>query len=547
LDKIQELEKKLKTASNEEKVDILNHIASSVYNAEPEKTEQRAREALALAEKIDSEKGIAKSCNNIGISFHRRGNYDKAIEFYLKALKIFEKMGDKNNIAGPKNNIGAIYEKQGNYDLALKFHFEALKAWEEMNDKNHLSVSLNNIGIIYEKQGRYDEALECHLKALKINEEIGNKQNIAASYKNIGNIYGDKQVDDKAMEYFQKAKELFEETGDKYGLISSCTSLGIMYTRLKNYDLAHEYLEKSVELAHEFKAKGLEINAIKSFSRLYEEQENFEQALQYYKNFTDLRAEIFNEQKSKQIAEMQTKYETEKKEKEAEIYRLKNVELATANEVIRIKNQNLEIHEEQLKLINKIIRHDIINNLAVINSAIALYIESEEKPLLDEALLRVDKSIKLINKMREHESLIASEDLKFIDLTDVIKKILINYPDMEFTIMGQAQVLADDAIDSVIDNIINNALLHSGTNKIAIEITSSDNKCSLRIADYGIGIPDDIKNKIFDEGFIYGKKGHTGVGLYIVKESVKRWGGDIIVENNEPKGTAFILHFQSVR
>jgi len=71
--------------------------------------------------------------------------------------------------------------------------------------------------------------------------------------------------------------------------------------------------------------------------------------------------------------------------------------------------------------------------------------------------------------------------------------------------------------------------------------------CSLRIADYGIGIPDKIKKKIFDEGFIYGKKGHTGIGLYIVNESVKRCGGEISVEDNKPKGTVFILRLQSVR
>ncbi len=587
MNKIKEIEEKLKTVSGEERVEKLNDLAFALYNSEPEKTEQYANEALALAEKLGSDPGISRSYNIIGISYHVRGDYDKAMAFYLKALKIYEKMGNNNRIAVSKNNIGAIYEKQGNYDQALRFYFDASRIWEEMDDKKRLSASLNNIGniyqkqesydrsleyhlkslkikeeigdkrgasisynnigIIYGKQGNLDLALEYHLKALKIKEEIGDKRTIAVSYINIGNIYSDKKDDDKATEYHLKALKIFEDISDKYGIIVSCTSLGIIYTKLENHDLAHKYLKKSLPLAREIGAKGLEIDAIKALSGLYEAQEDFEQALQYHKKYTDLEKEIFNEQKSRQIAEMQTKYETEKKEKEAEIYRLKNVELAKVNEVIQIKNKKLEIREEQLHFINKILRHDIINNLSIIDSAINLYKESKDKSMLEEALLKVDKSVKLINKMREHESLIASENLKFIEISEVVNKVIKNYPDIEFTVTGKEQILADDAFNSVIDNIISNAITHSGTRKIDIEISSSGKICLLRIADYGIGIPDEIKNKIFDEGFIYGKKGNTGIGLYIVNESVKRWGGEISVEDNKPNGTAFILRLQSAR
>ena len=587
MDKIKELEKKVHESSGEEKVERLNDLAYAIYNSDPEKTEQYAKDALELAKKINSNYGIARSYNIIGISFHRRGNYDQAMRFYNQARTVFEKIDDKHKIASLNNNTGAIFEKLGNYDNALESHFQALKIWEEMDDLQHTSASLNNIGIIYEKQGSYDHALEYHfkslkikeelgdtrnaafsynnigiiyeklnkldlaleyhLKALKIKEEFGEKQTIAVSYINIGNIYTGQLQNDKAMEYCIKAQNLFEETSDKYGLVTTYISIGIINIRFQNYKLAQEYLVRSLELAQKIKAKGLELKTIDALAELYETQEDFGQALQYYKKYTDLEKEIFNEQKSKQMAEMQTKYETYKKEKEAEIYRLKNVELVKANEVIHIKNKKLEIHEEQLKLINKIIRHDIINNLAVIESAINLYKGSKDKSMLDEVLLKVDKSIKLIRKMREHESLIASENLKFIEISDVVKKVIKNYPDIDFTVTGKEQILADDAIDSVIDNIISNAVTHGETQKIDIQISTSGDMCSLRIADYGIGIPDKIKKKIFDEGFIYGKKGHTGIGLYIVNESVKRWGGEISVEDNKPKGTVFILHLQSVR
>ncbi len=151
MNKIKEIEEKLKTVSGEEKVERLNDLAYAIYNSDPEKTEQYAKDALELAKEINSNYGIARSYNIIGISFHRRGDYNQAMEFYLKSRTVFEKIDDKHKIAALNNNIGAIYEKLGNYGHALESHFQSLKIWEEMNDLKHASASLNNIGIIYEK------------------------------------------------------------------------------------------------------------------------------------------------------------------------------------------------------------------------------------------------------------------------------------------------------------------------------------------------------------------------------------------------------------
>jgi len=97
------------------------------------------------------------------------------------------------------------------------------------------------------------------------------------------------------------------------------------------------------------------------------------------------------------------------------------------------------------------------------------------------------------------------------------------------------------------DNIINNAVIHSGTTKIDIKINSIDDKCILKIIDYGIGIPDKIKQDVFKEEYIFGKSGKAGIGLFIANEFVKQCGREISIENNKPKGTAFILRIPNAR
>jgi signal transduction histidine kinase len=67
----------------------------------------------------------------------------------------------------------------------------------------------------------------------------------------------------------------------------------------------------------------------------------------------------------------------------------------------------------------------------------------------------------------------------------------------------------------------------------------------MRIADYGKGVPPEIKGMIFQEGFRYGEMGNTGLGLYIVKKTMERYGGQVSVEDNQPKGAVFVLRFKS--
>ena len=70
--------------------------------------------------------------------------------------------------------------------------------------------------------------------------------------------------------------------------------------------------------------------------------------------------------------------------------------------------------------------------------------------------------------------------------------------------------------------------------------------CEVRIADNGIGIADTIKDKIFDEGFSFGERGNSGLGLHIVNKAMQSYGGYVYVEDNEPQGTVFILRFKRI-
>lgn len=215
-------------------------------------------------------------------------------------------------------------------------------------------------------------------------------------------------------------------------------------------------------------------------------------------------------------------------------------------ELRQIADKKVIAHRERLLLINSILRHDITNNLTVIKSAFRLFKRKKDVQVMEDASAYIDKSIKLIRRMSilgKDNSL--NQDLMNYDVRQILESIMIGNDSIEFNLKGNCSILADESIESVFDNIIRNAITHGKTNRIDINITEKGKICEVSISDYGVGIPEDVMNKIFDENFIYGKTVNTGIGLHIVKTAMNNFGGDVLVEKNEPQGTTFVLEFLS--
>ncbi len=214
----------------------------------------------------------------------------------------------------------------------------------------------------------------------------------------------------------------------------------------------------------------------------------------------------------------------------------------------KLAEQEIKSHQEHLTLINQILRHDITNDLLVIQSAINLYNKSREEEFLEAISSHAEKSIKLIQRMGGLEKFISTHrELKIIELVGVIEEIIKNYDFISFVIKGKARIMADDSVGSVLDNIVRNAVIHGKADRIAIDISEENDMCEVRIADNGVGIPDDIKKTIFEEGFTHGDTGHTGIGLHVVQKAMEGYGGYCWAEDNKPRGAVFALRFRRVK
>ncbi len=218
--------------------------------------------------------------------------------------------------------------------------------------------------------------------------------------------------------------------------------------------------------------------------------------------------------------------------------------LISLMDITKLKKAEEELRNgrERLKMLNKIIRHDIANDFIVIKSAINIFRRSSDEKMIDEIEKRVNKSLTTIDSYRKYESFIdLNQDLEEFEITESLNDIIAEFPNIEFNIHGKCKVFADNALDSVFTNLISNSIKHGNSTKIDIKISSEQNICKIKFMDNGTGIPDKIKNQIFDEGFFHGQTGNTGIGLHIVKKTIERYEGSIFVEDNEPGGAVFLI------
>jgi len=199
---------------------------------------------------------------------------------------------------------------------------------------------------------------------------------------------------------------------------------------------------------------------------------------------------------------------------------------------------------ESLELINNILKHDIINDLqSVMNSVELLDTVNVKNDIYSNIKEQLSNSVGLIVKMNELEKAIRKDmtRTKKIDLNEVVEKCLEKYQNtgIIFEIEGEGEILADQAIYSVVDNLIGNAVKHSKTEKIKIQIYKKENKLYFEVIDYGIGLPEDVISKINTKNYKIDRTNISELGLFIVLKTVDRYDGELEVIANKSNGTIF--------
>lgn len=314
--------------------------------------------------------------------------YDSAIYYGQKALKILEKEGDLNSLLTVYSNLNNVYNNQGKYDIAIAYSLKGLKKAEKVKQKGWISFFYTQLSIDYHDYESYEKGVYFGKKALKILEQNKNKE-ISAIYRALNAIainYDDWNKPDSALFYHKKVFNYYKGK-DTLSIGSTYNNIGNTLLKQKKYNEAKKWLETGLKIS-EVNAKGVEntgntrffyeratlftnlatieselnnyAEAEKLFTKaydfasksksaeklrdLYAQRAKFYTKAQKYKlattdheKYIKLRDSVFDVKRAKTFAELEAKYQNEKKEKELLQVKSKIVERET-----EIKRKNTQ-------------------------------------------------------------------------------------------------------------------------------------------------------------------------------------------------------------
>ncbi|MGB9985538.1 ATP-binding protein [Salarchaeum japonicum] len=218
--------------------------------------------------------------------------------------------------------------------------------------------------------------------------------------------------------------------------------------------------------------------------------------------------------------------------------------------------RQLESKTEQLEALTRVVRHDIRNDMTVITGwgeTLRDHVDDEGEDALDRVLRTADHVVAVTDTVGDFLDALSGTttlDLQPVPLGETLRAELAAvreaHPDARFTVDGaipDVDVRATGLLSSVFRNLLENAARHSDrdTPAITVSCTAHDDTVEVRVADDGPGIPDAQKERLFQRGEKGPASPGSGLGLYLVETLVEQFDGRVRIEDNDPRGTVFVV------
>lgn len=571
--------------------------ARSMRRSNPELAFKTALEVKATAQKLGREKELALTQQVLVGIYAERADYLSAVKSGVAALEIFEKLGMDKERCISNIHMGIVNRYQRQFERSLSYYQEAALIAEE-NGYDTLSASIwGNMGNVYHDLNQLDEALAYHQRSLEVNRKLGDNQGVGNSLHNIGLIYREKELFEKALEYQQQSLQLDLELGNKTNIGISYLDFTGIYLEMEDFEKALINADKALAIAEEIKSGRIKSRVLGYLPMIYAAKGDVEKALAFNVEYRDLMDSLQAASLAEQIAEAETKYGTEQKERQLDAqeddlsrqrqfiaglllvfalvavvtYLLFNrYRLQQSNRRLKLEHQQLKLEQEaaQIRQMNEIksrffanISHEFRTPLNLILAPLRQH--PTTIPVKEMSMMRrnADRLLRLVNQLLDLSKVevgMLKLDKRIIEISSFLQNLAqsfvplahskgieyqINIPERDYLLESDP-----DKLEKIIYNLLSNAFKFTPSGgKVTIHaLIAHKNKLRLSVSDTGIGIAEEMREKIFDR-FYQVDSSHTrayegtGIGLALTKELVELFDGEIEVDSQEGQGSIFTV------
>jgi tetratricopeptide (TPR) repeat protein len=381
-----------------------------------------AQRALDLSIEKGLERSQAKAERTLGGVFFEMGDYRSASIQYFRTLKYHERIKDSVGIVIMNVNLGAVHDRLREYDKALEYYLKAqsllnLVTIDNATRVRYLTTIYNNIANIYQTKKNFQSARQYYEKSLQLSRESDNKKLEGIALNNLGKLYThDLKEPGKASVYLAEGLKVRKELGDKGEMAKSYIQLSDYLQSQKNYREAENAARQALQLGQEVGSLELQKEGYHSLSNAREATGKFRESLLAYREFKRLSDSIQSQLASREIAKLQLQYDFEKTE-QARILERDQIQTRFTIAIIALSSGLLiavllvivvRSRARQMKLKQKNLTQDVeIKNKELTTNVMYLIRKNELINEVAERLLQIKQNILPENQKAIHDIILA--------------------------------------------------------------------------------------------------------------------------------------------
>ncbi|MCI3937529.1 sensor histidine kinase [Chryseobacterium aahli] len=542
--------------------------------------------SIPVALKSDNFQTLALAYNQLGLIKNNESNYAVAIQLFLKSLKISEKNG-LNEKSITLKNLGNLFLSQNDTIQAIKYYKEDYQFTKDKELVADHFGSCNNLAVI-ERKRNPGLALQYFNTALSIAKQLDHKKwqydidiNLAVffmsdnKYKNFN----------QALSHLNAAQRLINEIGDSSLYFLYYYNSGGYYYKKGQYSEAIDYYLKAEKISKDPKISlDYRISLMDDLNNALEKNGNYKSAYLYQKIYHQLHDSIFTIEKTKNINEIITKYEVNKKNNQIQLlnqqkeFQEKKSKLVMVTSLLCIfiligflyfgykrsqfqkklrHQENINHHQEKEKLLqdqklnemsalikgqdferNRIAK-DLHDGVAGDLAGIKLLLAKENVDLNNKNLEKIQENISVVfQEIRQISHNLSINNLKEKSLKNLLLDLEATYQARnEFNF--DVHIFPENALDDlseinkiniyrILQELLNNISKHANATEAELSINRHLNDINIIITDNGIGFNIDKK----------------GVGLKNIQERLETISGEINIQSDLDKGTSIVIELK---